>query len=65
MYVLASAPPLTILTHCHPTPMVVVGAGACRWWLVGGHLSDDGTLRVVSDDHVTVVMWHETGGRHW
>ena len=37
MCVLASVPPLAILTHRHPTPwMVVVGAGVRRWWLAGG-----------------------------
>ena len=66
MYVLASMPPLTILTHCHPTPgMVVVGAGVCHWWLLGGCLSNDGASRVVGDDHVTAVMWRKTGGRCW
>ena len=42
-----------------------MGAGACCWWLVGGCLSDDGTSRVVSDDHVTAMTWCETGGWHW
>ena len=63
MYVLTSMSPLTILTHHHPTPgMVVVGAGV---WLVGGCLSDDSVSRVVGDDHVMAVMQRETGGQRW
>ena len=48
----ASASPLTVLTHHHPTPgMVVVGTGV---WLVGGHLSDNSVLRVVGD---AIMSW--------
>ena len=66
VYVLASVPPLAVLTHRHPTPgMVVVGAGVRRWWLAGGHLSDDGASRVVGDDRVMAVTQRETGGRRW
>ena len=41
------------------------GSGGCRgvsWWLVGGCLSDNGVLRVVSDNCIMAVTWHETGG---
>ena len=66
MYVLTSMSPLTVLTHRHPTPgIVVVGAGVHRWWLVGGCLSNDSMSRVVSDDHIMAVMWCEIGGWHW
>ena len=51
VYILTSVSPLTVLTHHHPTPgMVMVGAGV---WLVGGCLSDDGASRVVGDDRIT------------
>ena len=65
VYVLASGPPLAVLTHCHPTPGMVVGAGVRRWWLAGGCLSNNGTSNVVSDDHIMAVMQREMGGRHW
>ena len=62
VYVLASVPPLAILTHRHPTPgMVAVGAGVCRWWLAGGHLSDDGAscARPVRDE-VVLKRWESS-----
>ena len=31
----------------------------------GGRLSDNGVLRVVSDDLVMAVMQRKTGGQHW
>ena len=66
VYVLASTPPLAVLTHCHPTPgMVVVGTRVHCWWLVGVHLSNDSMSRVVGDDCVTAVMQHKMGGQCW
>ena len=66
MYILASVPPLAVLTHCHPTPgMVVVGAGVHCWWLEGGHLSDDSASRVVGDNHIMAVTRCEMGGQCW
>ena len=63
VYVLASMPPLAVLTHRHPAPgMVVVGAGVYCWWLVGGRLSNNSVSGVVGDDHVMAVIQREMGG---